>query len=77
MDIIRGHVRHLQELERSGQLVMCGLFSDAPGGMVIICAESHEEAVAIAERDPYILSASAATSCAPGTCRMKATSIWA
>lgn len=52
----RGHVRHLQELERSGQLVMCGPFSDAPGGMVIIRAESREEAVAIAERDPYILS---------------------
>ncbi|WP_379143929.1 YciI family protein [Paenibacillus sp. sgz500992] len=56
MEIIRGHVRHLQELERSGQLVMCGPFSDAPGGMVIIRAESREEAVAIAERDPYILS---------------------
>ena len=56
MDIIRGHVRHLQELERSGQLVLCGPFSDSPGGMVIIRAGSREAAAAIAERDPYVLS---------------------
>ncbi|MNI21048.1 YciI-like protein [compost metagenome] len=56
MDIIRAHVKHLQELERSGQLVMCGPFSDSPGGMVIIRAESREEAERIAQRDPYILT---------------------
>ncbi|MEC0171790.1 YciI family protein [Paenibacillus graminis] len=56
MDIIRAHVKHLQELERSGQLVMCGPFSDSPGGMVIIRAESREEADRIAQRDPYILT---------------------
>ncbi|SDN22375.1 YciI family protein [Paenibacillus jilunlii] len=56
MDIIRAHVKHLQELERSGQLVMCGPFSDSPGGMVIIRAESREEAEQIAQRDPYILT---------------------
>ncbi|WP_051424769.1 YciI family protein [Paenibacillus graminis] len=56
MNIIRAHVKHLQELERSGQLVMCGPFSDSPGGMVIICADSREEAEQIAQRDPYILT---------------------
>ncbi|OKP98933.1 hypothetical protein A3849_08000 [Paenibacillus sp. P46E] len=56
IDIIRAHVKHLQELERSGQLVMCGPFSDSPGGMVIIRADSCEEAERIAERDPYILT---------------------
>jgi uncharacterized protein YciI len=56
MDIIRAHVRHLQELERSGQLVLCGPFSDSPGGMVIIRAASREEAAEIAGRDPYVLS---------------------
>lgn len=56
MEIIRAHVRHLQELERSGQLVLCGPFSDYPGGMVIIRAASREEAVRIAERDPYVLT---------------------
>ncbi|WP_019913414.1 YciI family protein [Paenibacillus sp. HW567] len=56
MDIIRAHVKHLQELERSGQLVMRGPFDDSPGGMVIIRAESREEAQRIAGRDPYILT---------------------
>ncbi|WP_221801984.1 YciI family protein [Paenibacillus typhae] len=56
MEIIRAHVSHLQELERSGQLVLCGPFSDYPGGMVIIRAASREEAVRIAERDPYVLT---------------------
>lgn len=56
MGIIRDHVRHLQELERTGQLVLCGPFSDYPGGMVIVRAASREEAVQIAERDPYVLS---------------------
>ncbi|MNN80809.1 YciI-like protein [compost metagenome] len=56
MEIIRGHVQHLQELERSGQLVLCGPFNDAPGGMVIIRAESREEAEAVAARDPYVLT---------------------
>jgi uncharacterized protein YciI len=56
MEIIRGHVQHLQELERSGQLVLCGPFNDAPGGMVIIRAGSREEAEAVAERNPYVIS---------------------
>jgi uncharacterized protein YciI len=56
MGIIRGHVKHLQELERSGQLVLCGPFSDSPGGMVIIRAASRGEAADIAERDPYVIS---------------------
>lgn len=56
MEIIRAHVSHLQELERSGQLVLCGPFSDSPGGMVIIRAASREEAAGIAARDPYVLT---------------------
>ncbi|MEK4186250.1 MULTISPECIES: YciI family protein [Paenibacillus] len=56
MEIIRGHVKHLQELDRKGQLVLCGPFSDCPGGMVIVRANSREEAVLLAEKDPYVLS---------------------
>jgi len=54
MDIIRAHVNHLQELDRNGQLVMCGPFSDTPGGMVIVRASSRGEAVTLAELDPYV-----------------------
>lgn len=56
MDIIRDHVKHLQELDRRGQLIMCGPFSDSPGGMVIVRADSLEDAVLLAEEDPYVRS---------------------
>ncbi|MFP4977193.1 YciI family protein [Paenibacillus sp. CN-4] len=54
LNVIRAHVRYLQELERAGQLVLSGPFSDYAGGMVIIRAESREAAEAIALRDPYV-----------------------
>ncbi|WP_222850412.1 YciI family protein [Paenibacillus tengchongensis] len=56
MEIIRAHVAHLQELERGGQLVLCGPFADAPGGMVIVRAESRAAAEEIARRDPYVVT---------------------
>lgn len=55
-ELIRGHVAHLRELDRSGRLVMCGPFLDHQGGMVIIQADSPEEARDIAERDPFVKS---------------------
>ncbi|MDU4698270.1 MULTISPECIES: YciI family protein [Paenibacillus] len=55
-DLIREHVAHLRELDRNGQLVMCGPFLDYKGGMVIIQAASLEEAREIAERDPFVKS---------------------
>lgn len=55
-DLIRGHVAYLRELEALGKLVMCGPFTDYPGGMVILEAENLEEARALAERDPFIKS---------------------
>ncbi|MBW4839457.1 MAG: YciI family protein [Paenibacillaceae bacterium] len=55
-DLIRGHVAHLRELDRNGQLVICGPFIDYKGGMVIVKAGSLEEAREIAERDPFVKS---------------------
>ncbi|WP_110945337.1 YciI family protein [Paenibacillus phocaensis] len=55
-ELIREHVAHLRELDRNGQLVMCGPFIDYKGGMVIIQSGSLEEAREIAERDPFVKS---------------------
>lgn len=55
-EIIARHVEHLKELDRQGKLVLCGPFSDYPGGMVILKAENREEADAIATADPFISS---------------------
>ncbi|RRJ64250.1 hypothetical protein EHV15_15965 [Paenibacillus oralis] len=54
--LIRGHVAHLRELDRLGHLVMCGPFTDYKGGMIIIEADTIEQARQIAERDPFVES---------------------
>lgn len=54
LDVIKAHVEHLRQLDAQGALVLCGPFSDYPGGMVVLKVESREEAQAIAERDPFI-----------------------
>lgn len=55
-ELIRSHVEHLKQLKRQGKLVLCGPFTDYPGGMVIFLAESLVEATNIAKADPFIAS---------------------
>ncbi len=53
-DIIRAHVAHLKRLDAKGVLELCGPFSDNNGGMVILKACSSEDAIEIAESDPFV-----------------------
>lgn len=53
-DLVRAHVGHLKQLEDRGQLFLCGPFSDYPGGMVVVQAESLAAAREIAEADPFV-----------------------
>lgn len=55
-DLIKSHVEYLKELNRQGKLVLCGPFTDYPGGIVIIYAEDIIEATNIAKADPFIAS---------------------
>ncbi|SHK11285.1 Uncharacterized conserved protein YciI, contains a putative active-site phosphohistidine [Anaerocolumna jejuensis DSM 15929] len=55
-EIVKSHVEHLKELKSQGRLVLCGPFSDYPGGMVVFLAEDLAEATKIAEADPFIAS---------------------
>lgn len=55
-EIVKNHVEHLKELKSQGRLVLCGPFSDYPGGMVVFLAEDLAEATKIAEADPFIAS---------------------
>lgn len=55
-DLIRRHVDHLKELNSKGKLVICGPFSDYPGGMVVLMAENLDEANEIAKADPFVSS---------------------
>lgn len=53
-ELIKSHVEHLKELNKKGQLVLCGPFIDYKGGMVIVKASSYDEAKEIAETDPFV-----------------------
>ncbi|MBI4859924.1 MAG: hypothetical protein HY815_06630 [Candidatus Riflebacteria bacterium] len=51
---IRRHVQHVRALDSQGQLVLCGPFTDHPGGMIVLRARDKAEAVRIAEADPFV-----------------------
>ncbi|KAB3529406.1 hypothetical protein F8153_09235 [Alkaliphilus serpentinus] len=55
-EVIESHVEYLKELKSQGKLMLCGPFTDYPGGMVIFLAEDLNEATKIAEADPFIAS---------------------
>ncbi len=54
--VIEAHVEHLKTLDKNGSLILCGPFCDYPGGIVLFKANSREQAVSIAESDPFISS---------------------
>lgn len=54
LELIKRHVSHLKKLEKSNKLVLCGPFTDYQGGLVIVKTDSIDEAINIAESDPFI-----------------------
>ena len=50
------HVEHIKKLDDAGQLVLCGATKGYPGvaGMVIIKAQSYEEAEDICKSEPLV-----------------------
>jgi len=53
-EIVLAHVQYLKTLDKKGQLVMCGPFTNYAGGMVIIKAVTFDEAKLVAENDPFV-----------------------
>ena len=49
------HLASLEPLDREGKVIMAGPFTDQAGSLIIIEADSLEEASRIAHRDPYTL----------------------
>ncbi|NNE78763.1 MAG: hypothetical protein HKN18_00690 [Silicimonas sp.] len=60
--VLPDHLSYIQSLEKSGQLLMAGPVSDASGeemqgaGMIILRAESMDEARELAANDPMHIS---------------------
>ena len=50
---LAAHLASLEPLSRSGRLIMAGPFTDQAGSLIILEANSLEEARRIAEEDPY------------------------
>jgi hypothetical protein len=50
------HIAFLQQRECEGKIYARGRFADNKGGMAIYMAPSYEEAMKIAENDPYVQS---------------------
>lgn len=55
--LIKDHVEHLKQLDAENKLVLCGFLHDYPGGMVVLNADCYDQAILIAESDPFIHSA--------------------
>lgn len=54
--IVESHVENLRKLDEEGHMDYCGVFKGYPGvaGMVIIKADSYEEAEALCKREPLV-----------------------
>jgi len=50
------HIDFLTENEKAGKIFARGKFTGGEGGLVIYVAESREEAVKLAQSDPYVVS---------------------
>ncbi len=48
------HLDYLERLQRQGQLISAGPFTDQAGSLVIIEADTMERAESIANGDPYV-----------------------
>ena len=55
-ELVAAHIAHLKKLHSQERLVLCGPFASSKGGMVVVRADSAEDAVAIAEEDPFVKS---------------------
>jgi len=48
------HLEYLDKLRDEGRIFANGKFSDGSGGLVIYIAESTDEAIELARRDPFV-----------------------
>ena len=55
-EMVVKHVGHIRALDESGKLALCGAFKGYPGvaGMVVLRAESQEEAEELCNAEPLV-----------------------
>ncbi|MBI2919395.1 MAG: hypothetical protein HYY01_15590 [Chloroflexi bacterium] len=50
------HARWLQPLVDQGKVIMGGALADGTGGVIIFEVSGREEAVALTQKDPYVVN---------------------
>ena len=55
-EMVLKHVEYVKNLDDSGKLVLCGPFKGYKGvaGMIVLRAESYEEADALCKTEPFV-----------------------
>ena len=48
------HLAHLGDLDRQGRIVLAGPFTDGAGSLIVVSADSLEEAWEMVASDPYV-----------------------
>lgn len=51
---VPAHKAYVQQLSQQGHQARTGYWRNSPGGMLIFCADSLEEAIQLVEADPLI-----------------------
>lgn len=49
------HLNHVEKYVQEGKIALCGPFIDGSGGAIVYIAGCYEEAVKLAEMDPYVV----------------------
>lgn len=54
-EVLPRHIAYLENLDKQGKIYGRGPFADGSGGLVVYIADSFEEALSLAEKDPHII----------------------
>lgn len=55
LEVRPNHIEYLDDLESQGKIFARGPFGDGSGGLVVYIADSYEEALSLAEKDPHVI----------------------
>lgn len=55
--LLKAHVEHLKDINKKGRLFLCGPLVDSDKAIKIINADSMDEALNIAQSDPFTVNA--------------------
>jgi uncharacterized protein len=53
-EVVAEHAQHLRELDAGGRLVLAGLFTDHPSGLLVLRANNKDEIKSTMDRDPLV-----------------------